>query len=81
MMTVTSKGQVTLPVALRQALKINSGDRLVVRIKKGAALLEPAGRGILDIVGKMGKLRIPRGKTVDDLIHEATLDMTNHVLS
>ncbi|MBI2010542.1 MAG: transketolase family protein [Candidatus Chisholmbacteria bacterium] len=30
------------------------------------------GRGILDLVGKMPKITIPKGKTVDDLIHEAT---------
>lgn len=35
------------------------------------AVLKPLGRGILDIMGTLPKFKIPKGKTVDDLINEA----------
>lgn len=73
-MTITSKGQVTLPKPVRKALGVDKGDRVVAVVSPTRVFLEPAGRGVLDFVGKMGKLKIPKGKTVDDLIHEATLE-------
>ena len=36
---VTSKGQVTLPKALRQALGIREGDDIVFRVEGGRAVL------------------------------------------
>ncbi len=74
LMTVTSKGQVTLPLLIRRVLGVNKGDRVVAVVSPTRVFLEPAGRGVLDFVGKMGKLKIPRGKTVNDLIQEATLE-------
>ena len=71
LMTVTSKGQVTFPKRVLEALGAKKGDRLVARIVKKKVIVEPVGRGILDLKGKMGKLKIPKGKTIDDLIHEA----------
>ena len=70
-MTITSKGQVTFPKKLLTALEAKPGDRLVARIERKRVIVEPLGRGILDLAGKLGKLTIPKGKTVDDLIHEA----------
>ena len=72
-MTVTSKGQVTFPKRVLAALGTKKGDRLIVRIERKRVIVEPAGRGVLDLKGKMGKLEIPKSKTVDDLIHEATV--------
>lgn len=71
MMTVTSKGQVTLPVALRRLLKVKMGDRLIARATGSKVIIEAAGRGILDIAGKLPSFKIPKGKTIDDLINEA----------
>ena len=71
MMTITSKGQVTFPKKLLAILEVKPGDRLKARVERKRVIVEPAGRGILDLAGKLGKLKIPKGKTIDDLIHEA----------
>ena len=73
--TVTSKGQVTLPKKIRETLGIKKGDRIIARTKGKKITLEPAGGGILDFAGKLGKLKVPKGKTIDDLIHEATTEV------
>lgn len=70
-MTVTSKGQVTLPKAIREKLDVKKGDRIIAKTQGKKVYLVPAGRGILDLVGRMPKLNVPKGKTVDDLIAEA----------
>lgn len=36
---VTSKGQVTLPKAVREALKLHEGDRVLFRLHRGRAIL------------------------------------------
>ena len=79
-MTITSKGQVTLPKHLIVALKFGVVDRLVGSVENGKLVAEPAGMGILDFVGKFGKINIPKGKTVDDLIHEAVLENASKTL-
>ena len=72
LLTITHKGQVTFSKKVLQALDLAPGDKILVRVGEDKkAIIEPAGRGILDLVGKLGKLKIPKGKTVDDLIHEA----------
>lgn len=72
--TVTSKRQITLPKALIEALDVKQGDRLMAKKKGKKVILEPVGRGILDFAGKLGKLKIPKGKTLDDLINEAAVE-------
>lgn len=74
-MTITSKGQVTLPKKLREQLGVDRGDRLIAKTRGKKVTLEPVGRGILDLAGKLGKLKVPKGKTVDDLINEAAQEI------
>lgn len=73
LMTITDKGQVTLSKALLTALGLSVGDKIAVKVKAldKTAVLKPLGRGILDIMGTLPKFTIPKGKTIDDLIHEA----------
>lgn len=80
LVTVTSKRQITLSKDLMDALGVEKGDKLIVKKKGKKVELEPAGRGILDFAGKMGELHIPKGKTLEDLIGEATLEVTKDVL-
>jgi antitoxin PrlF len=40
---ITSKAQVTLPKAVRSALRVRSGDRLLWEIEEGRAILTRAG--------------------------------------
>ncbi|MBM3283543.1 AbrB/MazE/SpoVT family DNA-binding domain-containing protein [Candidatus Gottesmanbacteria bacterium] len=71
MITITHKGQITLSKVLLQALGLSVGDKIMVKVVGEKALLEPVGGGILDLIGTMPKIKIPKGKTVDDLLHEA----------
>lgn len=73
MMTVTSKRQVTFPKKLLEAIGAKAGDRLAARMDNGRLIIEPKGRGILDLIGKLPSIKIPKGKTVDDMIHEAAV--------
>lgn len=57
--TVTQKGQITIPVAMRKALGINPYDRVRVRMGDGAIKVEPA-EDLLDIAGKF---KAPKGKS------------------
>jgi antitoxin PrlF len=54
--TVTSKGQITIPVDVRQALRIEAGDRLeFVEVEPGRFELVPATRSVKDLKGMFGK--------------------------
>ncbi|UDF03523.1 AbrB/MazE/SpoVT family DNA-binding domain-containing protein [Asticcacaulis sp. AND118] len=56
--TVTSKGQVTIPVDVRRALSINTGDRLeFVEIEPGKVLIVAATKSITDLKGRFAKPR------------------------
>ena len=49
---VTTKGQVTIPRSIRQALKVGAGDRLdFILDARGGVVLRPANRGLGEIKG------------------------------
>lgn len=45
--TMTSKGQVTIPAAIRKALGLKPRDKLAFRIDEGGVRLEPAQSSVL----------------------------------
>ena len=50
--TVTSKGQITIPVRVREALGLNAGDRIeFVEIDKGKFAIVAATRSIRELEG------------------------------
>jgi len=51
MTTVTQKGQITLPKALRELVNIDVYDKVIVKLGKGFLKIEPT-EDILDIAGK-----------------------------
>ena len=53
--TVTSKGQVTLPVAVRRALAIEAGDRLVFTVSEDRITVEKSP----DFVALAGSVPVP----------------------
>lgn len=71
LLTITSKGQITLSQAVLRAMRIGVGDKVAVRVRNSQAVLEPVGKGILSIAGSLGSFRIPKGKRLDDVLHEA----------
>jgi len=42
--TVSSKGQVTVPIGIRKRLGVKGGDRVRFVVKEGDVVLRPAGR-------------------------------------
>ena len=54
--TVTSKGQITIPVEVRRALHVDAGDRVeFVQIEPGQFLFVAAKRSVTDLKGMFGK--------------------------
>jgi AbrB family looped-hinge helix DNA binding protein len=64
--TVTSKGQITIPKAIRDALGLSPGDRVAFRIRKdGVVDFEPETVDIMDLFGALKPSR--RGVSIDDM--------------
>jgi AbrB family looped-hinge helix DNA binding protein len=55
---MTSKGQVTLPKAVREALKLRQGDRVLFRVLKGRAVLAK----VPDFLELAGTVPVPASK-------------------
>ena len=78
--TVTSKGQITVPSALRQALGVAAGDRLrFVREADGSIRLEARKRRrIVDFARAnafcVGEAGLDLDKAIDEAITEAVLE-------
>jgi len=59
--TLTSKGQITIPIAVRNALRVEAGDRVeFVEIEPGRFEMIPATQSVRELKGMFGK----PGKTV-----------------
>ena len=56
--TVTSKGQLTIPKSVREALGIDKGDRVVFRVEDGCVLLAK----IPELLDLAGTIAVPEGK-------------------
>ena len=79
--TVTSKGQLTLPAAVRRQLGIEPGDRvtIVVEDENGARLR----RVEHDVASVRGLIATPQGlesEDFDDLIEEAMADHAERIV-
>ena len=58
--TVTSKGQITIPVNVRIALNVEAGDRIeFVQIQPGRYEVLAATRSVRELKGMFGKPRRP----------------------
>jgi len=56
--TLTSKGQITVPKAVRDALDLTAGDRVVFQVEKDRALLAKTP----DLLELAGSIAVPPGK-------------------
>ena len=57
--TVTSKGQVTIPVEIRQLLEISPGDQVLFRVTESKVELQPAVMTLEDTFGAVTPLSRP----------------------
>jgi len=61
--TLTSKGQMTIPKEVRNALKLKSSEKIIIVVEGDHAVIKPLRGNIMDIGGS---IRIPdREKPVD----------------
>ncbi len=60
--TLTSKGQLTLPKAVGDKLRLKTGDRMRVEVTEdGKVVLEPATVDVLELKGMLPKPAKPLG--------------------
>lgn len=64
---VTSKGQITLPKAVREALGLAPGDRVLFRVENGHALLARTPN-LLELAGSIPVPPDVRGLTWDEIM-------------
>ena len=57
--TITSKGQVTIPAAVRRALGVGTADTLVFRIVDGKVEVEPLPMSLDEAFGSVNPLNTP----------------------
>jgi AbrB family looped-hinge helix DNA binding protein len=70
---VTSKGQVTVPKAVRDALGIMAGDAIVFRLAGKYAVLARTP-DFLDLAGTVGVSPGKRNAAWDDVVHRTRVD-------
>ena len=64
--TVTSKGQITIPANVRQALKVAPGDRVeFVEVEPGRFEFLAATRSVKELKGMFGKA--PRRVSIEEM--------------
>lgn len=70
---LTSKGQVTIPKGVRQALGLREGDELLFRVERSRALVAKTP----DLLALEGVVRVPspkRGTPWDEVLRRARRD-------
>ncbi len=64
--TVTSKGQITIPARIREAMKVSTGDRIeFVQVADGRYEFIAATRSVTDLKGMFGKSE--KRVSIDDM--------------
>lgn len=65
--TLTSKGQLTIPKAVRDSLHLRTGDRVAFIIhSESEALLKPVTKSVDEVFGRLHNINQPR-RTVEDM--------------
>ena len=71
--TMTSKGQLTIPKDVRDALSLKPGTRFYVTVLDGRVVALPKTRRLADLAGMLGKP--PSGETLSiEQMDEAIMD-------
>ena len=65
--TLTSKGQLTIPKAVRNSLHLHTGDRVAFVIHgESEALMKPVTKSVDEVFGQLHKANQPR-RTVEEM--------------
>jgi len=52
---ITSKGQITIPKAVRKLLNLKTGDRIDFRIQNGEVILVPLSKNVSEVFGILSR--------------------------
>ncbi|MEF2072833.1 AbrB/MazE/SpoVT family DNA-binding domain-containing protein [Consotaella aegiceratis] len=63
--TISSKGQVTVPKPIRDALNLQEGDRLAFVLVDGAAVIQPRNGAVEPLFGALSSYGV-KGTTLSD---------------
>jgi AbrB family looped-hinge helix DNA binding protein len=74
--TMTSKGQITIPIKIRKALGLGAGDKIdFVEIENGRFAIKPRTASIRDLKGCIPKLDyVPTIEEMDEAILDAAAE-------
>ena len=67
--TVTSKGQITIPVDVRVSLSLHAGERVVFNtLEDGTVIMRAKNRSILDLEGSLSDINPTKTKvSIEDM--------------
>jgi antitoxin PrlF len=68
---ITSKGQITIPKSVRDALKLSEGDRVVFRVIEGERAILARTPDLLDLAGSVPVAADVRGLPWDEIRRRA----------
>lgn len=66
---VSSKGQITIPRSVREALSISQGDQIVFRVEHGRAIMSRTS-DLLELAGSIAVPADRRGAAWGDILRE-----------
>ena len=78
--TITSKGQMTVPKAVREALNIKPGDKCYVWVRDGEMIVIPRNKNLADLAGVLGDPPYGANATVGDLSDAAADGAAEHAI-
>ncbi len=69
--TLTTKGQITIPKAVREALRLEAGDKVEFELRPdGSVVMIPRNgpvEGLFGLLKRTGTARSPRALTVEEM--------------
>jgi antitoxin PrlF len=80
LVTITSKGQMTLPKQIRDELQIQPGDQCYVWVRGGDIVVMPKNKGFKDLAGILGKPPHGAGSTLEEIDDAVGDAVARHVL-
>jgi AbrB family looped-hinge helix DNA binding protein len=81
--TITSKGQMTIPKDLRDQLKVKPGDKCYAWIRNGEMIIVPRNkpaRELADILGQPPNEGTYRNQDLDEAVMDAAVERFEHAV-